>query len=89
MVDNCDPPTNAAKCSTSGLKFFLRILPEVVYKLNCVVARNACWFTMAALSDGIDSQMKVKISTRSLKMLMKTDENATWRDFVRSFMSFL
>ena len=37
--------------------FFLRILTEVVYKLNCVVARNVCWFTMATLSDGIDSQM--------------------------------
>ena len=45
--------------------FFLRILPEVVYKLNCVVARNASWFTMATLSDGIDSQMMLRIIRES------------------------
>ena len=42
--------------------FFLRILPEVVCKLNCVAAaRNSCWFTMATLSDGIESQMMLRI----------------------------
>ena len=64
-LSNLDPSTNATKCSTSGLEFFLRILSEVIYKLNCVVACYACWFTMATLSDGIDSQMMLCIIRES------------------------
>ena len=62
MADNCNPSTNAAHQVSN---FFLRILPEVVYKLNCVVGRNACWFTMATPSDGIDSQMMLGIIRES------------------------
>ena len=36
---------------------------------NYVVARNACWFTMATLSDGIDSQMMLRIIRESKKEL--------------------
>ena len=46
-------------------KIFLKILPEVVNKLNCVGARNACWFTMATLDDGTDSQMMLRIVRES------------------------
>ena len=51
----------------SQIDFFLRILLEVICKLNCVVARNSCWFTMATLSDGIDSQMMLRIIRESEK----------------------
>ena len=64
-ICNLDPSTNAA---TSGLEFFLRILPKVICKLNCAVARNSCWFTMATLSDGIDSQMMLCTTIRESKM---------------------
>ena len=66
VVDNENPMNSyVIHPGTSGLNFFLRILPEVVYKLNCVVARNAYWFTMATLSDRIDSQMTLRIIRES------------------------
>ena len=55
VVDNKNP------VNKSGLNSFLRILLEVVYKLYCAVAGNAHWFSMATLSDGIDSQMMLRI----------------------------
>ena len=62
MVDNENSIKSCVihpRMPASVFDFFLRM--KVVYHLNCVVARNACWFTMAMMSDGIDSQMMLHI----------------------------
>ena len=34
---------------------------HLIYEMDCAAARNACWFTMATLSDGIDSQIILRM----------------------------